>query len=92
MMLHIRLYYCLITVQVLVMEPVLSYWMRQALLLLPPMSIRAWGMQQHRAPRHLRRLLPAHPARRRPRGHPLLGRLRPLRRPRVLLLLGRRRL
>jgi hypothetical protein len=38
-----------------------------------PTSIRAWGMQQHRAPRHLRRLLPARPTRCRMRGRPLLG-------------------
>jgi hypothetical protein len=36
MMLHIRLYYCLITMQVLVVEPTLSSWMHRAPLLLPP--------------------------------------------------------
>jgi hypothetical protein len=57
-----------------------------------PTLIHAWGIQRHRAPRHLHRLLPARLARRHPRGCPLLGRLCPLYRPRVFLLLGRCRL
>jgi hypothetical protein len=40
-----------------------------------PTSIRAWGMQRHRAPGHLRRLLPARPAHHRPHDRPLPGRL-----------------
>ena len=65
MMLHIRLCYCLTTVQVLDAEPALSSWMRPPHHRLLPTSIAAWIMQRRRAPRHLSRHLllgrcPAH--------------------------------
>jgi hypothetical protein len=78
-------------VQVLVVEPALSSWMRQALLLLPPTLISAWDMQQHRLPRRLRSPLPARPDHRRPCGHLLPGRLRRAHCPCIPLLLGRPR-
>jgi hypothetical protein len=94
MMLHIRLCYCLTTVQVPVAEPALSSWMRPPRRLLPPTSIAAWDMQRRRVPRRP----PRHPPMGRCPAHHHLPRCRlvqagrrrlPVRRPRGRLLLGR---